>query len=103
MAGVYIFLALIVICLILAVVIFIQAGVYKKMKRENDALHESFRDAGRKTERLRTALGRQADAEVEAHEEKKSLAGTADLDLVHRANDLFGGVPDEPRTRSRSG
>jgi predicted Holliday junction resolvase-like endonuclease len=94
MTIVYIILFLLVLCVILMVVVYIQAKVNKKAKKENAALHEAFWDAARKAERLQAALGKQKEAEGKAREERKDLAGTADSDLVHRANNLFG-VPDQ--------
>jgi cbb3-type cytochrome oxidase subunit 3 len=88
-------LFLFALCLILAVIIYIQAKGNKKTKQEAAALHEAFWDAARKAERLQAALGKQTEAEVKAHEERQDLAGTANGDLVHRANGLFG-VPDKP-------
>jgi predicted Holliday junction resolvase-like endonuclease len=98
MTGVYIILILFALCAILAAVIYVLAKINIKAKKENAALHEAFWDAERKAERLQAALGKQKEAEVKAHEERKDLAGTADADLVHRANSLFG-VPE----RSGSG
>jgi Na+-translocating ferredoxin:NAD+ oxidoreductase RnfG subunit len=95
MTGVYIILILFALCAILAAAIYILAKANKKAKKENAALHESVLDAVRKAERLQAALGKQKEAEGKAHEERKGLAGTADSDLVHRANSLFG-MPDKP-------
>ncbi|MDR0710349.1 MAG: hypothetical protein LBF77_09815 [Spirochaetaceae bacterium] len=97
MTGVYIILILFALCAILAVIVYIQAKANKKAKKENTALHEAFWDAARKAERLQEALGKQKEAEGKADEERKDLAGTADRDLVHRANNLFG-VPDKFRS-----
>jgi uncharacterized membrane protein len=94
MIGVYIVLILIALCAILGLIIYIQAKGNKKTKQENAALHEAFWDAARKAERLQAALEKQTEVEEKAHEERRELAGTADSDLVHRANSLFG-VPDK--------
>jgi predicted Holliday junction resolvase-like endonuclease len=95
----YIILFLFALCAVLAVIVYLQGKKYKKDKtfltRENAALHEAFWDTERKAERLQAALGKQKEAEEKAHEERKDLAGTADADLVHRANSLFG-MPDKP-------
>jgi hypothetical protein len=42
-----------------------------------------------KAERLQKALDQKTNVEVQAHEERKALSGTADTDLGHRANNLF--------------
>jgi hypothetical protein len=69
----------------------------RKAEAESKTLHEAFRDAARKTERLRQTLGEQTEAEEKANAERKELAGAADADLVGRANSLFGGgMPDKP-------
>jgi alpha-D-ribose 1-methylphosphonate 5-triphosphate synthase subunit PhnG len=95
MISAYIILALILLCAALGLIIYAQAKGNKKTKQEAAALHEAFWDAARKAERLQAALGKQTEAEVKAHEERQDLAGTANGDLVHRANGLFG-VPDKP-------
>jgi type II secretory pathway pseudopilin PulG len=83
-----------VVCTILFIVAKYQASRADRAQAEAGALHEAFWDAARKAERLQAALGKQTEAEVKANEERKSLAGTANGDLVHRANSLFG-VPDK--------
>jgi hypothetical protein len=89
-------------CTILVIVARYQAARADRAQAEAAALHEAFWDAARKAERLQAALGKQTEAEEKAHEERKDLAGTANADLVNRANGLFG-VPEPPRNRSRSG
>jgi hypothetical protein len=103
MISVYLILFLAALCGILGIIMYFQATGNKKTKQENTALHEAFWDVMRKAERLQAALGKEAEAEVKANEERKDLAGTGDADLVHRANHLFSGVPEPPRNRSRSG
>jgi type II secretory pathway pseudopilin PulG len=80
-------------CTVLFIVARHQVKRADQARAEAGALHEAFWDAARKAERLQTALGEQAEAEVRANEERKDLAGTTNADLVHRANGLFG-MPD---------
>jgi predicted Holliday junction resolvase-like endonuclease len=84
----------ITLCIILASILYLSAKGNKKIKQEAAALHEAFWETARKAERLQAALGKQTEAEVKADEERQDLAGTANSDLVRRANGLFG-VPDK--------
>jgi type II secretory pathway pseudopilin PulG len=81
-------------CTILFIVARYQGRRADWAQAEAAALHEAFWDAARKAERLQAALEKQGEAEVKANEERKELAGTANADLVHRANSLFG-MPDK--------
>jgi predicted Holliday junction resolvase-like endonuclease len=94
MITLYIILGLLLVCGILVVIVITQSKLNRKAKAELQSATESIRQAAKKAERLQTALEKQAEAEVKAHEERKDLAGTADGDLVHRARHLFGGVQD---------
>lgn len=81
-------------CTVLFIVVRHQGSRAKRAEAEAAALHEAFWDMARKAERLQAALGKQHEAEVKANEERQDLAGTANADLVHRANGLFG-MPDK--------
>jgi predicted Holliday junction resolvase-like endonuclease len=92
---------LVAACAVLIITVKYQRNRADLAQAEAASLHEAFWDAARKAERLQAALGKQAEAEVQADEERKELAGTADGDLVRRANNLFGGgVPVKPGTGS---
>jgi hypothetical protein len=58
-------------------------------QKKAETLHKALGKIEWKAERLQKALDQKTKVEVQAHEERKALSGTADGDLVHRANTLF--------------
>jgi hypothetical protein len=102
MTAVYIILGLVLLCGILVLVCVIQGRRAAKAEKEAASLHGAFWEVQRKAEALQKTLGKQREAEVKADEERQGLAGTANSDLVHRANGLFG-VPDKPGTGASGG
>jgi Tfp pilus assembly protein PilO len=88
--------------IILAVLCLILFAVAKEqIKRADQAEHQaaSYRSAYTEIERravsLENILQKYKQVEVQNHEAQQSLAATADTDLVHRANALFGGVQND--------
>lgn len=74
---------------ILAAVAAIFAGKSKRTGKEAAALREALAHVKERAERVQAAAGETAKAEEKANEKRKSLAETADADLVNRANKLF--------------
>lgn len=81
---------LIAACLVLFLVVKAQAKRADKARAEAQTLHKALGNAEWKAERLQKSLNKQNRVEVKAHEQKQELSSTADADLVHRANNLFG-------------
>ncbi|MDR1175344.1 MAG: hypothetical protein LBK83_07745 [Treponema sp.] len=94
MITLYIVLILLLLCGILAALVIRQSKLIKQATAEAQAALETVRQTRETVVRVQAVLGKQAEAEVKAHEERKELAGTADGDLLHRSNNLFGGVQD---------
>jgi hypothetical protein len=92
-----IILGLLGLCGILVWVCRAQSERAAEAERETASLRDTLMEAQHTAFRLQKALEKQTEAEVTAHAERQELAGTADSDLVHRANNLFGGgVQDKP-------
>ena len=77
-------------CVVLFLVIKAQVKRADKARAEAQTLHKAFWETKQKGDRLQQANKKQAETEVRANEERKELSSTADADLVHRANQLFG-------------
>jgi hypothetical protein len=106
MIQAFLIMALIFVAAIAVLLIILRRQMNRADRAQAEAasLHGAFWDAARKAERLQAALGKQAKTEAKANEERQDLAGTADGDLVRRANNLFGGgVPDKPGPGSTGG
>jgi Tfp pilus assembly protein PilO len=80
---------LVVACGILVAIVKAQAKRADKAKAEAETLHKALGHIERKAVRLQKTLDKQREVEVKADDERKELSGTADADLVHRANNLF--------------
>jgi hypothetical protein len=87
-------IALLVLALITLVAIFAAKLGWKRAQEAEAALlraEEALCQIQRTADRLQKTLGEQTKVEAKADVERKNLAGTADSDLVRRANSLFGG------------
>jgi type II secretory pathway pseudopilin PulG len=65
-------------------------------EREVAEYRNALAEVKARAERLKETAGKTAEVQERANEERQELARTADADLVHRANNLFG-LPDDTR------
>lgn len=76
-------------CVVLFAIVKAQVKRADKAQEKAETLHTALGKVAWKAERLQKALEQKTNVEVKANEERKALSGTADGDLVHRANTLF--------------
>jgi Skp family chaperone for outer membrane proteins len=86
---------LVVLCVVLFFIAKAQVKRADQAERKAASYHEAYTEMERRARSLRKLLQKYKQVEEENHEARQNLAGTADTDLVHRANALFG-VQDNP-------
>jgi hypothetical protein len=68
----------------------------EQAERDRAGYQQAFESAEARAFRLKRALTKNTVVEEETNVERKELAATPNTELVHRANNLFGGVSDKP-------
>jgi len=89
MTSLYIILALLGVIAVLSLLLTIMMKKLKRVKTEVQRLSGTFEVVRKRAERLQAAQSKNKKITEESDEKRKTLQGTADSNLITRANSLF--------------
>jgi cell division protein FtsB len=89
-------MTLMALCTVLFLIAKARVKRADQAERKAASYHAAYTELEQRATSLKEAIQKNKQVEVQNNEERQDLAKTADTDLVHRANALFGGVQDDP-------